>query len=115
MELSLDHIEEEETTIAVVLIFILRFVGVVLLSEVIVWGVGVLLARDPRQICLVISASIGIDVHRQVVSIVRVSEPLQIWQVCLIVSVDIGIDVRRLGLGVGLLLLIPCIKAALDV
>ena len=36
-------------------------------------------------------------------------------QICLVVSVDIGIDVRRLGLGVGLLPLIPCIKAALDV
>jgi hypothetical protein len=44
-----------------------------------------------------------------------VSEPLQIWQVCLVISIDIGIDVRRLGLGVGLLLLIPYIKAALDV
>ena len=48
-------------------------------------------------------------------SIIRYSEPLQIWQVCLIISVDIGIDVRRLGLSVGLLLLIPCVKAALDV
>jgi hypothetical protein len=49
------------------------------------------------------------------VSIVHYSEPLQIWQICLVVSDDIGIDVRRLGLGIGLLLLIPCIKAALDV
>ena len=55
--------------------------------EVILWRVGVLLS----------------------------SEPLQIWRVCLVVSVDIGIDVRQLGLGVGLLLLIPCIKATLDV
>ena len=43
------------------------------------------------------------------------SEPLQIWQVCLVVSVDIGINVCRLGLSVGLLLLIPGVKAALDV
>jgi len=35
MELSLDHIEEEETTIAIVLLFILGFVGVVLLIEVV--------------------------------------------------------------------------------
>jgi len=35
MELSLDHIKKEETTIAVVLIFILRFVRVILLIKVI--------------------------------------------------------------------------------
>jgi hypothetical protein len=87
MEISLDHIQEEETAIAVVLLFILGFVGVVLLVEVVLWRVGVPLS----------------------------SEPLQIWQVCLVVSVDIGINIRRLGLSVGLLLLIPCVKAALDV
>jgi hypothetical protein len=43
------------------------------------------------------------------------SEPLQIWQICLVVTVDIGINVRQLGLSVGLLLLIPYVKAALDV
>jgi hypothetical protein len=43
------------------------------------------------------------------------SELLQIWQVCLVISVNIGIDVCRLGLGIGLLLLIPCIKAALNI
>lgn len=84
MEISLDYIQEEEAAIAIVLIFILGFVGVVLLVEVVLWRVGVLLSSDPRQICLVI-------------------------------SVDIGISVRRLGLSVGLLLLIPCVKAALDV
>jgi hypothetical protein len=115
MELALDHIQEEETTIAIVLIFILGFVGVVLLIEVVLWRVGVLLSSDPRQICLVISVNVGFDVHRYGVSIIPTSEPLQIWQVCLVVCVDIGIDVRRLSLGVGLLLLIPCIKAALDV
>jgi hypothetical protein len=118
MEISLDHIQEEETTIAVVLIFILGFVGVVLLVEVILWRVGVPLSSEPLQIwqiCLVISVNIGIDVHRHGVSIVRVSEPLQVWQVCVVVSVGIGINVRRLGLSVGLLLLIPCVKAALDV
>jgi hypothetical protein len=118
MEISLDHIQEEETTIAIVLIFILGFVGVVLLVEVILWRVGVPLSSEPLQIwqiCLVIPINIGIDVHRHGVSIVRVSEPLQIWQVCVVVSVDIGINVRRLGLSVGLLLLIPCVKAALDV
>jgi hypothetical protein len=87
MEISLDHIQEEQIAIVIVLILILRFVGVVLLVEVVLWWVGVPLS----------------------------SEPLQIWQVCLVVSVDIGINVRRLGLSVGLLLLIPCVKAALDV
>lgn len=115
MEISLDHIQEEETAIAIVLIFILGFVGIVLLVEVVLWRVGVLLSSNPRQICLVISVNIDINVHRYDVSNVRVSEPLQIWQVCLVVSVDIGINVRRLGLSVGLLLLIPCVKAALDV
>ena len=87
MEISLNHIQEEETAIAVVLIFILGFVGVVLLVEVVLRRVGVPLS----------------------------SEPLQIWQICLVVTVDIGINVRRLGLSVGLLLLIPYVKAALDV
>ena len=86
MEISLDHIQEE-AAIAIVLIFILGFVGVILLVEVVLWRVCVLLS----------------------------SEPLQIWQVCLVVSVDIGINVRRLGIDVSLLLFVPCIKAALDV
>ena len=87
MEISLDHIQEEETAIAIILIFILGFVGVILLVEVVLWRVGVLLS----------------------------SEPLQIWQVCLVVSIHIGINVRRLGLSVSPLLLISCVKAALDV
>ena len=86
MEISLDHIQEEETAIAIVLIFILGFVGVVLLVEVVLWRVSILLS----------------------------SEPPQIWQVCLIVSLEIGINVRRLGLDVSLLPLILCIEAALD-
>ena len=87
MEISFDHIQEEEAAIAIVLIFILGFVGVILLVEVVLWRVCVLLS----------------------------SEPLQIWQVCLAISVDVGINARRLSLNVGLLLLIPCVKAALDV
>jgi hypothetical protein len=87
MDISFDHIQEEETAIAIVLIFILGFVGVVLLVEIVFWRVGLLLS----------------------------SEPLQIRQVCLVVAVDIGTNVRRFGLSVGLLLLIPCVKAALDV
>ena len=87
MEISLNYIQEEETAIAVVLIFILGFVGVVLLVEVVLWRVGVPIS----------------------------SEPLQIWQICLVVTVDIGINVRQLSLSVGLLLLIPYVKAALDV
>jgi hypothetical protein len=35
MELVLNHVKEEDTAIAIVLIFILRFVGVVLLIEVV--------------------------------------------------------------------------------
>jgi hypothetical protein len=89
MELVLDHVEEEDTTIAIVLIFILRLVGVVLLIEVVLWRVGVVLSSDP----------------------------LQIWQIFLVVvtSFDIGIGVRRLGVGVGLHLLILYVEAALDV
>jgi hypothetical protein len=87
MEISLDHIQEEEAAIAIVLIFILGFVGVILLVEVVLWRMGVLLS----------------------------SEPFQIWQVCIVVSIHISISVRRLGLSVGPLLLIPCVKAALDV
>ena len=49
MELALDHVKEEEATIAVVLIFILGFVGVVLLIKVVLWRVGVHLSGDPRQ------------------------------------------------------------------
>jgi hypothetical protein len=86
MEISLNHIQEEETIIAVVLIFILGFVGVVLLVEVVLWRVGVLLSSEPAS-----------------------------TSACLVVTVDIGINVRRLGLSVRLLLLIPCVKAALDV
>jgi cytoskeletal protein RodZ len=51
MEISLNHIQEEETIIAVVLIFILGFVGVVLLVEVVLWRVGVPLSSEPLQIC----------------------------------------------------------------
>lgn len=78
MELVLDHVEEEETTIAIVLIFILGFIGVVLLIEVVLWQVGVLLSSDLRQICLVISANISINVYRLGKSIVLSSDILQI-------------------------------------
>jgi hypothetical protein len=77
--------------------------------------VDVLLFNDLRQICLVISINVDIDVHRHGISIIFTSELLQIWQICLVVSVDIDIDVRRLDLGVDLLLLISYIKAALDI
>ena len=50
MKTSLDHIQEEETAIAVVLFFILGFVGVILLVEVILWLVGVSLSSEPSQI-----------------------------------------------------------------
>jgi hypothetical protein len=90
MELRLDHVEEEDTIIAIVLVFILGFVGVILLIEVVLWQVGVVLSSDLRQIC-------------------------QICLICLIAPFDIGINVRRLGIGVGLLLLILYIETALDV
>ena len=79
MEISLNYIQEKETTITIVLIFILGFVRVILLVKIVLWQIGVLLS----------------------------SELLQVWQVCLIVSVNISINVRWLGLGVGLLLVIP--------
>jgi putative Mn2+ efflux pump MntP len=85
--LSLDHIKEEDTIITIVLIFILGFVGVILLIEVVLWRVDVVVSSDPRQIC----------------------------QIRLVTSFDIGVNVRRLGIGVGLLLLILYIEAALDV
>jgi hypothetical protein len=87
IELVIDYIQEEETTIAIVLIFILGFIGVILLIEVVLWQVGILLSSDP----------------------------LQIWQICLAASVDIGINVRRLGLSISPLSLILCIEAALDI
>ena len=103
MELRLDPVEEEDTAIAIILTFILRFVRVILLIEVVLWRVGIVLSSNPRQIRLVTPVDIGINVYR-----------LEIWQIYLVVSVDIGINVRWLGIGVGLLLLL-CIEAALDV
>ena len=79
MELSLNHLEEEESTIAVVFIFIFGFVGVVLLIEVILWQVSVLLFSDLRQICFAIFVNIGINVHRHGASMILLtSEPFQI-------------------------------------
>ena len=68
MEISINHIQEGEAAIAIVLIFILGFLGVILLVDAVFWRVGVLLF----------------------------SEPLQIWQFYLVVSTHIGINVRRL-------------------
>jgi hypothetical protein len=63
--------------------------------------------------------SIGIRMHQLFWSkhckTAKIVAHFTAWQICLAVSVDIGINVRRLGLGVGLLPLILCIKAALDV
>jgi hypothetical protein len=87
IEISLNYIQEEETTITIVLIFILGFIGVILLVEVVLRRVGVPLS----------------------------SEPLQIWQICLVITVNIGINIYRLDLSIGLLLLIPYIKAALNI
>ena len=64
MELTLNHIQEEEATIAIVLIFILGSVRVVLLIEVVLWREGVLLSSDPCQICLVVLINIGINVRQ---------------------------------------------------
>ena len=60
MEIPFDHIQEEETAIAIILIFILRFIEIVLLVEVVLWRVGVLFSSDPLQICLVNSVNISI-------------------------------------------------------
>jgi hypothetical protein len=64
MELSLDHVEEEGAIVAIVLIFILGLVQVILLIEVVLRRVGVVLSSDPRQICLVASFDIAINVRR---------------------------------------------------
>jgi len=72
IELVLDHVEEVGSTIFIVFIFILRFAGVVLLIEVVLWRVGVVLSSDPRQIFLVTVAcfNISIGVRRLGVSII---------------------------------------------
>lgn len=98
IELVLDHIEKEHTTIAIVLIFILRFVGVVLLIEVVLWRVGVVLSSDPRQVCLITSVDI-VDI--------KINASFDI--------VDIGISVCWFGVGVSFFLLVLYIEAALDV
>ena len=72
IELVLDHVEEVGSTIFIVFIFILRFAGVVLLIEVVLWRVGVVLSCDPRQICLVTSIHIvdtGINATFDIVNI----------------------------------------------
>lgn len=90
MKLCLDHVEEEDAIIAIVLSFILGFVEVVLLIEVVLWWVGVVLSSDPRLICLIASFNV-------------------------VASVDIGINVCRIGIGVGVPLVVICIEAALGV
>jgi hypothetical protein len=84
MELTLNYTQEEEATIAIVLIFILGSVRVILLIEVVLWRESVLLSSGPCKICLV-------------------------------VPIDIGINVCQLSLRLTILVLIPCIKAALGV
>jgi hypothetical protein len=74
MELCLDHVKEEVTGIVIVLIFILGFVAVVLLIEVVLWRVSVVLFSNSRQICPVASFDIDIIVrslHRRIVPILR--------------------------------------------
>ena len=48
IELSLHHVQEEETIIVIVLFFIHKFIGVVPLIEVILWQVDVLISKDLR-------------------------------------------------------------------
>jgi hypothetical protein len=63
-ELSLDHVKEVETIFSIVLIFILGFVGVILLTEVVLWHMRVVLSSDPHQICLVASVDSVINVRQ---------------------------------------------------
>jgi hypothetical protein len=42
--------QKEETSIAIVLILILGFVGVVLVIEIVFWQIGILLSSNPLQI-----------------------------------------------------------------
>jgi hypothetical protein len=97
MELVLDYVEKEDTTIAMALIFILKFVGVVFLIEAVLWRVGIILSSDPRQIFLITS----IDIDASINSSFDI--------------VDIGINVRWLSVGVGLLLAVLCIEATFGV
>ena len=72
MELVFNHIKELSNTTFIVFIFILRFIGVILLIEVILWRVGVILSSDLRQICLVTSIHIvdtGINATFDIVNI----------------------------------------------
>jgi hypothetical protein len=68
LDKPLKNTEEEEATIATVLVFVLRTVGAILLVEVVFWRVSVLLAGHPCQICLDIDFGINV---------LRFSEPLQ--------------------------------------
>jgi hypothetical protein len=97
MELVLDYVEKEDTTIAMALIFILKFVGVVFLIEAVLWRVGIILSSDPRQIFLITS----IDIDASINSSFDI--------------VDTGINVRWLSVGVGLLLAVLCIEATFGV
>jgi len=50
IEISFDHIQKKETAIAIILIFILGFVGIVLLVKIVLWRVSVLLSSELLQI-----------------------------------------------------------------
>jgi hypothetical protein len=68
MELCLNHIEEDDTIVAMVLIFILG-VEVIPLTKVVLWRVGVVISSDPPQIGLATSVAIGVNVYWFVIGI----------------------------------------------
>jgi hypothetical protein len=68
MELCLNHIEEDDTIVAMVLIFILG-VEVIPLTKVVLWRVGVVISSDPTQIGLATSVAIGVNVYWFVIGI----------------------------------------------
>jgi hypothetical protein len=62
--LTLNHTQEEEATIAIVIIFVLGFIRVVLLIEVVLWWEGILRSSGLCKICLVVLMNIGINIRQ---------------------------------------------------
>jgi hypothetical protein len=62
--LTLNHTQEEEATIAIVIIFVLGFIRVVLLIEVVLWREGILRSSGLCKICLVVLMNIGINIRQ---------------------------------------------------
>ena len=60
----LDPVEEQDTTVCVILIFIIELVKVLFLIEVVFWRIVLVLFGNPRYVCLVLSFDISVHVRR---------------------------------------------------